>query len=95
MGQWIGCFILLLSQNLCSSCSLVDKIPENAFPGENLVFSAFCQICSSTVSQLFFLNNFLRLRRDRGSVFPIFFTIFLSIFRSLRVAPFGSVSFDD
>ena len=73
MGQWIGCLLVFMGQNRCSRCLLVDKIPENAFPGEKLMYYAFCQICSATDSQLIFLNNFLTLRRDRGSVFPYFF----------------------
>ena len=73
MGQWIGCFIVFMGPISCSRCLLVDKIPENAFPGEKLIYYAFCQICSSTESQLISLNFILTLRRDRDSVFPYFF----------------------
>ena len=86
-----------MGQNRCCRCLLDDKIPESVFPGGKLIYYAFCQICSSTESQLIFFEQFSHTSARQGLSFSILLlTICLAIFRSLRVAPcLRSVRLDD
>ena len=86
-----------MGQNRCCRCLLDDKIPESVFPGGKLIYYAFCQICSSTESQLIFFEQFSHTSAWQGLSFSILLLkICLAIFRSLRVAPcLRSVRLDD